>query len=730
MPNHVKVTFKRVHVTKAGKRGHGIWNFVATVDGTQLHPSDTLLVTDYESTMDLPSNEWSRVVDVSAKNQFTAEFKVRDNFDNSDIGSVQVQLSAPYAQFEVTRKTANFILEYSVELEVEGAYGQHPPSTIFATRASVGTPGASDFSTVSGSSFLARFEACDVRPTPPMVDGTDRPNFPVSAPAAFLNQGAVSRITADSPINVIPNPSVIPILTPREVTTENVARIELTYYRPKTVLRSEDDPLLTWSVVSLAGGGAVAFLGAAHGTKINVYGTAQGEVELQARFRNTVVARYRALVLPLKEIRCRANILNGPKRDAKPKVTTDNILAHVAAANRFLRQLGLSLVFDSTIVTAWFPDTDTTAISASPTASMSLDIDSNRHAFTANPNTLDGAVAAINSLNSGAHASIEDDAAGTSHRLVVRYNGDPRIRLIDAGPMVTTDIGAKTYPDANRTVVGTQGKVQLKIGGAVHNLKKNHLNGLRDAINGLKAGVRATVVKSGTAPNPFRIVLEPQPIHQIKLVDGPGLKTVVASAPVTHGAIETSVSGIFAIAVTDGDTRNVSGTFPDCTAFNWRPNVFNFAYIVNGGAGVLGSAIDRQNDAGASVTDNGTPSSSWKSPSGIPPHGAAGAVVMKLRPPRRRSNANPNPVVGLFSMWVATKEESPKKQIMKYGNTIAHELGHVLHLSHRGDASNAIDDGVVYPIDENVMHPDNTEAIAQDFDILQARAVRLSPLVP
>src|SRR5262249_18306030 len=152
------------------------------------------------------------------------------------------------------------------------------------------------------------------------------------------------------------------------------ARIELTYYRPKTLALTEHDPRLTWSVVSLAGGGAVAFLGAAQGPKIHVYGTARGTIELQAKFRDTVVARYRALLLPLKAIRCRANILRGPSRDAKPKVTTDNILAHVAVANRFLRQLGLSLVFDATIVSGWLPDTNATAISRSPTASMSLDI--------------------------------------------------------------------------------------------------------------------------------------------------------------------------------------------------------------------------------------------------------------------------------------------------------------------------------------------------------------------
>jgi hypothetical protein len=65
-----------------------------------------------------------------------------------------------------------------------------------------------------------------------------------------------------------------------------------------------------------------------------------------------------------------------------------------------------------------------------------------------------------------------------------------------------------------------------------------------------------------------------------------------------------------------------------------------------------------------------------------------------------------------------------------YANTIAHELGHILHLGHRGVAANAINDGVNFPLNENIMHPTNAAAVAQDWDVIQARAVRLSPLVP
>jgi hypothetical protein len=66
-----------------------------------------------------------------------------------------------------------------------------------------------------------------------------------------------------------------------------------------------------------------------------------------------------------------------------------------------------------------------------------------------------------------------------------------------------------------------------------------------------------------------------------------------------------------------------------------------------------------------------------------------------------------------------------------YANTIAHEFGHNLNLGHRVDsAGSPFNDGVNHPPGENVMHWNNPPALAQDFDIVQARAVFRSPLVP
>jgi hypothetical protein len=154
----------------------------------------------------------------------------------------------------------------------------------------------------------------------------------------------------------------------------------------------------------------------------------------------------------------------------------------------------------------------------------------------------------------------------------------------------------------------------------------------------------------------------------------------------------------------------------------------NFAYVHSAAGGALGAAIDRASAVGATITDTGTPSTSWLSPSGITPDGAAGTVTMNLRPARTRPATPPN----LYSMFVTDACGDPTTAAGQqvYANTIAHELGHVLHLGHRGVAANPVNDRVNFPLNENMMHPTNPPALAQDFDIIQARAVRLSPLVP
>jgi hypothetical protein len=210
-----------------------------------------------------------------------------------------------------------------------------------------------------------------------------------------------------------------------------------------------------------------------------------------------------------------------------------------------------------------------------------------------------------------------------------------------------------------------------------------------------------------------------------------------ANVSTTDGAHVTATPGIFRARVAKGQTRRIPSTgFTFATRVNFRPNVMNFVYIHSESGGNLGAADDYPaSNAGPTIPDSGAPSSSWIPPSGIPPDAAAGTKRMTLLAARVRPApaGHPNRWHGLFSMYVADNNGDPSTLAgqQKYANTMAHEFCHILGLAHRVDrAGSPYNDGINYPPNENLMHWINGPALAQDLDILQARAVRQSPLVP
>ncbi len=217
-----------------------------------------------------------------------------------------------------------------------------------------------------------------------------------------------------------------------------------------------------------------------------------------------------------------------------------------------------------------------------------------------------------------------------------------------------------------------------------------------------------------------------------------GLQLVLDTNPsVSDGAVASAIPGIFRIRVSKGTTADfaVAG-FARATRLNFRPNVMNFAYVFSDHAGNLGAATDYPaSNAGGTIADNGTPSTSLISPCGIPPDGAATPQNLTLLAARTRPApaGHPNQWQGLFSMYVTDGCGDPTNlnDQQTYATTIVHEFGHILNLCHRVDqAGSPFNDGLNYPPDENVMHWVNPWTIAQDFDIIQAKAVRQSPLMP
>jgi len=212
-----------------------------------------------------------------------------------------------------------------------------------------------------------------------------------------------------------------------------------------------------------------------------------------------------------------------------------------------------------------------------------------------------------------------------------------------------------------------------------------------------------------------------------------------ADATVSDGATPAldgrrqPIPGVFRInRISAGLTRNVDWSansgFIRSSGLNSRPNVVNIVYVKSvrrirhRGRWVhpYGLSTDRPaNPAGTSVTDSGNPSTSWVQPSGVPPDGEPRTVTMNLAGARQRRS-------DLAALWV--RDFTDPSDSHRYGYVIAHEVGHILGLLHRGRNVPGTHDGVGHPPSENVMF-DDEDTLGLDLDIIQARAVRRSNLI-
>jgi hypothetical protein len=341
----IKILFKEVLVTDdADPFGSGEFRFFAKVDGKPVGQSEQVFDAVEGKTIVLPAAQWtSHKVDVRGKTEVKMSFRGIDEdlFSDDELGSVAHTFRPPWKQGVYRQKTKFFILTYEMVLGVRGSFTHHPPDAVFSARQAAGL---TDAMTVSGHRRVLRAEIHPVVPLP-TAGLPPRPVMPAGTPAAHTYT-APTAITPASPINAIPNPAVIPILTAATASASTAARIQLSYVQPGNWTFSGADTV-EWKAKTLSGAPGITFVGPAEGKQVLVYGTGTGEALLEVYLRDAVVASYRALVDKVRQIPCRFNILNGSTANARPRSTPADVQAHVAIANRFLRQLALELVLDT-----------------------------------------------------------------------------------------------------------------------------------------------------------------------------------------------------------------------------------------------------------------------------------------------------------------------------------------------------------------------------------------------
>ena len=183
---------------------------------------------------------------------------------------------------------------------------------------------------------------------------------------------------------------------------------------------------------------------------------------------------------------------------------------------------------------------------------------------------------------------------------------------------------------------------------------------------------------------------------------------------------------------------------------NSRAGVLNIAFIhsFRDDPQRRGAAVDRGlSPAEQTVTSAGSPSASWVQPSGVWPDDPAQPVAMQTFGPSTARDRDLIPLCGdgaIDQLCALVVLEYERLYLGDGGGLLAHELGHILGLRHRGSGGwttgdpKTSDDGVDHrsgphaglghPWDENAMSYGD-DKLAQNFDMLQAQVMRNHPLV-
>jgi hypothetical protein len=120
----------------------------------------------------------------------------------------------------------------------------------------------------------------------------------------------------------------------------------MTKFVPASLALTDDDDRVEWSITPA--GSAKFFKGAKphanKGALVMVYGVAAGEILIEADYGWKNKAKFRAVVVDLKQIKFRVNRIICGGQAPKPSVA--DIKKHIRVANIYLRQIGIKMVPD------------------------------------------------------------------------------------------------------------------------------------------------------------------------------------------------------------------------------------------------------------------------------------------------------------------------------------------------------------------------------------------------
>ena len=688
----IKIRLKRILYKRTGSKipGTGTVGYNATIDGRQVGSATEMFKQAKGTRRFLKSRmsavhtlDWSAEVDVKNKNSVVIQVECRDNdmAKPTTVGTVNITLNYPFKQILNEVKdadTGHFMLEYDVVLKVKGVWGRHAPKQIFATRQNASNVTAT---TVSGVKRAVHLECHPVVPTP-------RKGLP-ARPAGWKKDNENKSISAttishDSAINVIPNPAVIPILTPplpartgRAVSNDtldsahyanqrNIAIIKCSWFCPSGMEFKKGDKRLEWTA---RGTPPVKFYDqdgfpGKYGTEIGVYatGNAEGEVVLEAKFNNVVLTRYRLLAKKIKKIPCRFNILKvtGNAADS-PKCTAADLIKHMAITNRYLRQAGVELSLDAS--------TDTTdgAVATSTKGIFTINVPVGN-----TKNVSDARAKIVSTMNYRENVInivyIHSQSDGSLGFVTANPGRDDEWRVDDNGNPSTSwkkNSGVQYMPPNAGVAPCTATTMKLFAA-----------EPFKDSANTALNAARLAVVRTKTAWDECK-------------------------AKNATSATTTKAKQVY------DDTKAAFDKLNDPGATDKDRNIAQAK---------LRAARQGAEELHQETTTLANNDKTWEK---------AKEAARKAAHDVPTAYQATKP--GLGAVIISGSNGNPNTEAANYGNTIPHELGHIFCLQHRGSGSSN-DDEVGYPRKNNLMHATNPATIAQDLDIIQTKAIFMSPL--
>jgi hypothetical protein len=616
-------------------------------------------------------------------------FDVHKNNARDDLGTMTLRLWEPSITRAVENGTLNLTrmsgkkvknhvdVEYRVEYQSEdGTWGRVVPESVFACRTQVG---GTSYTTVGGGDAM-RVEVSPVRPFFGDPEMTPRKRPVLLAGNGWRNYDGAGWIKATDPLNVVPNPSVIPIIASGAVTATNAARIEVTYYHPDTLNFTDDDARLEWTAT---GGGAVRFYNGApdqpkgYGKKVMVYGVTEGEVVLEVRYKahptSMLVAKYRALVKRVGQVRYRVNLcyaqgdFMGTGMTVRiPMTLPAQVNNHLAVTNRILRQAAIELVPD---------DNTTTSDGATATVVAGVfEIDlSTRIGLIRNAQLAGNPVAAFNKRDGVVnicylHTPVDAGTKGIASDFPDSGHGASTI----------TDNGSPSHSWRSPTGVLPDDPATPQTMGIYHPGQTT-----RPPLAALLIFDICGWYEENTS-NP-RVVLSQVAKDYLRLCKAQHFLGEIA----TFDEFQLCHSQAWSQQQWEDARRDVQTNTPPLTLLG--------RFLINQHL----EDVDDFGTFGLRLFRSRRGVTAWKK---VDWEKARSETVVA---PSLISG--PTGVVGGLS----------------FGQNIAHELGHALNLRHRHESG---DDGVLFPPRQNLMTYGGPE-VSQNIDILQAKVMHLSPLV-